>query len=315
MTVFRVRVLALTLGASVALSPAPQAAIPPADPHTLDMRLGRQLDSWAASGRQFLLVDPRGDGRAVEVLGDVSTARHIAVLVPGSDQTLANFDGGPANPRTAPARTARLLAGAIEAADPGSVALGRTAVVAWLGYDPPDGLLAGARSEPAIAGARALLRFLHAVNPRGSAHLTMVCHSYGSVVCGHLAPVLRDAPGRVGDIVVLASPGMDVGSAAELHTTARLWAARAEGDWIGHVPHLRFAGLGHGADPVSGYFGACVFSTRGARGHAGYYEPGSESLRNVVRIVLGRGGRVEYAGAAPRKGCDAHIEGTRDGRE
>ncbi|MBM0280156.1 alpha/beta hydrolase, partial [Micromonospora tarensis] len=55
---------------------------------------GPPYADWAADGRRFLLFDRRGDGRAVEVLGDLAGADRIAVLVPGVGSTLADFDRG-----------------------------------------------------------------------------------------------------------------------------------------------------------------------------------------------------------------------------
>lgn len=42
-------------------------------------------------GAQFLTFDGRGQGRAIEVLGDLGTADRIAVLVPGSDTSLDTY--------------------------------------------------------------------------------------------------------------------------------------------------------------------------------------------------------------------------------
>jgi hypothetical protein len=57
------------------------------------------------------------------------------------------------------------------------------------------------------------------------------------------------------------------------------------------VPHLS-AGLfgttvGFGTDPLSPAFGARVFAA-GDGGHSDYFAPGSTSLTNLTRIVLGR---------------------------
>src|SRR5439155_18388994 len=49
----------------------------------------------------------------------------------------------------------------------------------------------------------------------------------------------------------------------------RVWAARGRTDWIRRVPSFRFAGFGFGGDPVSGGFGARVFSAGQAEGHPG----------------------------------------------
>jgi hypothetical protein len=60
---------------------------------------------------------------------------------------------------------------------------------------------------------------------------------------------------------------------------------------------VRVGGLGHGVDPVSAGFGASVFDTGSITGHDQYYAPGSESLANLARIVLGR--TDEVTGVAP----------------
>jgi hypothetical protein len=55
---------------------------------------GPPYADWVADGRWFLIFDARGDGRVVEVLGDLAGADRIAVLVPGVGSTLADFDRG-----------------------------------------------------------------------------------------------------------------------------------------------------------------------------------------------------------------------------
>jgi hypothetical protein len=67
-------------------------------------------------------------------------------------------------------------------------------------------------------------------------------------------------------------------------------------DWIAEVPYLDVGGLGHGADPVAPEFGARVLSAAGAAGHAGYFEPGTESLRNFAEIGVGSYRSVSCAG-------------------
>ena len=111
--------------------------------------------------------------------------------------------------------------------------------------------------------------------------VALLCHSYGSVVCGLAAPHLP-----VTDIAVFGSPGMDVGSARQLGTSARVWAGRASGDWIRYVPHIQLLGLGFGPDPTAPAFGARPFSC-GGTGHSGYLRHGSMSLRNLAYIALG----------------------------
>jgi pimeloyl-ACP methyl ester carboxylesterase len=221
------------------------------------------------AGRQFLAFDPAGDGRAIEALGDLLTATRVVVLVPGNDITLRNYDDRLA-------AHARALYDAMGAAamdnDP------RVAVVAWLGYDPPEGIWPDAlREDRAADGATALRVFLDALP--GSGTIVLVGHSYGSVVVALATPHLGP---RVTDIVALASPGMGASRVSGLHTHARVWTALAEGDWIHRVPRLRVAGLGHGAVPAD----ARVLPADGVIRHDGYLVPGSSTLEALARLAL-----------------------------
>ena len=135
-------------------------------------------------------------------------------------------------------------------------------------------------SGDAGQGAQALRPLVTALARHGN-QVALLCHSYGSVVCGLAAPHLP-----VTDIAVFGSPGMDASSVASLDTEARVWAGLESGDPIRFVPHIRLLGLGFGADPMSPGFGARIFAT-GDSGHSGYLDPGSVSLRNLAWIALG----------------------------
>ncbi|MFD8420464.1 alpha/beta hydrolase [Streptomyces sp. NPDC059466] len=235
--------------------------------------------AMAAPGRRLLTFDGRGAGLAVEVLGDLAHASRVAVLVPGSDTTLETYGRFRA---TALALHDRLGPG--------------TAVVAWLGYETPGTVsttvLTAGRAAQAAPRLRGFVRALRGVvGPE--AHVSLLCHSYGSVVCGRAARGLD-----VADIALVGSPGTGSDSAADLGTSARVWAARGAGDWIADVPHghvdLFGTTVGFGTDPVSPAFGARVF-TAGGGGHSDYFKPGSVSLDNLARIVLGDTAEVTRA--------------------
>lgn len=225
-------------------------------------------------GRHFIDFNPRGQGLAVEVIGNLAGARRVAILVPGSDTSLATFDSrGAASPQG----SALALAAQARRLDPGS----RLAVIAWLGYATPSTLSpAVLTSGDAGQGASALRPLVDDLAKHGH-QVALICHSYGSVVCGLAAPHLP-----VTDIAVVGSPGMDVSSARALHTTARVWAGRGAGDWIRFVPHVHFLGLGFGQDPTAAGFGARIFACGGG-GHSGYFQPGGIALRNLAYIALG----------------------------
>ncbi|MFI6486087.1 alpha/beta hydrolase [Streptomyces sp. NPDC050564] len=242
---------------------------------------GRRMHRYEAllhKGRKILAFDPMGTGRIAEVFGSLDKARRISVVVPGVDTDLLNFQRTN-KPYSAPVGMARSLYAAERAADPST----RTAVIAWADYTAPSGLGMDAatamRAEEGGVRLNALLRALP-----GNSPVALYCHSYGSVLCGVAAHAL---PSRVSDIAVAGSPGMRADKASGLHTSAQVWAMRDSDDWIADVPNLEVGGLGHGADPVSKAFGARVLSAKDSKGHTGYFEPGTESLRNFAEIGIG----------------------------
>jgi hypothetical protein len=233
----------------------------------------------ADPARHLLAFDGRGTGRVTEVFGDLARADRVAVLVPGSDTGLDTYGRF----RAAALALHRRLGDS------------RTAVVAWLGYETPGTVgVAVATTDRAEEAAPALRQFvagLRGITGPGT-HVSLLCHSYGSVVCARAAPGLD-----IDDIALVGSPGTGADTAAALRTGARVWAARGAADWVAHVPHVS-AGLfgttvGFGTDPVSPAFGARVFAA-GDGGHSDYFAPGSPSLSNLARIVLGETTEVTH---------------------
>lgn len=225
-------------------------------------------------GRHLLAFDPGGRGLVTEVFGDLVEADRIVVVVPGSDVDLAHF-------------AVESMAQAVYDEATWQLPGGRVAVIAWAGYRTPVGIgMDAARSELAQAGAERLLGLLSGLAPYVDARCTLLCHSYGSVVCARAAPRLDATGVVVSDIVALGSPGMDVSSVAEMGTPARIWAARSASDWIRWVPNVRVFGVGHGRDPTDPEFGARLVSVDDAEGHDGYLVPGTNSLQRVTAITL-----------------------------
>ncbi|MDQ0990644.1 alpha/beta hydrolase [Streptomyces sp. V3I7] len=258
-----------------------------------------RFEALMAGGRHILAFDPDGSGRVAEVFGDLARAQRVSVVVPGVDTDLLTFEKSN-RPFTAPVGMAKALYAAERAKSPTT----RTAVIAWADYTAPAGLGVDAatamRAEDGAVRLNAMLRGLP-----GGVPVSMFCHSYGSVVCGVAAPGM---PHRVADMAVAASPGMRVTSAARLRTSAHVWAMRDPSDWIQDVPYLEVGGLGHGQDPVSAAFGARVLSARDAQGHAGYFEPGTDSLRNLADIGVGAYHSVRCAHDGDV--CRAGLSGT-----
>ncbi|MFF4095480.1 alpha/beta hydrolase [Streptomyces sp. NPDC001834] len=235
-----------------------------------DRRRAAALRAMAQPGRRFLTFDGRDGGRSAEVFGDLAHAERIAVLVPGAGMDFDHYgrlrDGGSALHQE----------------------LGEgTAVVAWLGYRTPatvsPAALTPGRAAQAAPALRDFVGELRGLRP--GANTTLLCHSYGSVVCARAAHGLP-----VRDIVLYGSPGTGYATAADLRTPATVWAGRGGDDWIGEVPHLRlrlpFTDIGFGTDPVSPAFGARIFEA-GDGGHSDYLSRGSVPLKNIAGIVAG----------------------------
>jgi hypothetical protein len=246
------------------------------------------LNEMADPRRQFLSFDPQGDGRAVEVVGDLTKATRIAVVVPGAGNTLTNYDSikGPGGGSEALYEEAQQLG-----------AGGSLAVIGWLGYDPPAADSIHVTTEGhADVGAHDLRTFLSELRTVTNAPMSLMCHSYGSVVCGQAAKGLA-----VTDIAVFGSPGMGVGSVSDLNTAARVWAGRGASDGIANIPHVQVdvlgVNLGFGEDPVDPAFGARIFDA-GSGGHSDYFKTGDPARKNLALIALGRIGEVTPAGGS-----------------
>lgn len=248
---------------------------------------------WLAEDRQILLFDPAGDGRVVEVFGDLGAATHVGVVVPGMANSIENFSG--------PDGSFRDNAVDLLAATAGK---GSVATVAWLGYDSPDSVGAVTRSA-ANSGAPALIHFLEGMSPDQT--ITVVAHSYGSVLAGTAARAGIAAD----NLVFVGSPGttLDHADDAALRPGGRVWSALAEGDpivwgvapqelpiWVFLPnPFLFVAGildvfdppsdLWHGTNPALEEFGATRIDTEGSSGHSSYFK--ANSLENLASIVEG----------------------------
>ncbi|MBS2536536.1 hypothetical protein KGQ20_27615 [Catenulispora sp. NF23] len=247
-----------------------------------DPALANSLRNLAVPSRDFLSFDPSGNGRGIEVVGDLVHAKRIAVVVPGAGNTLANFDG---------VKGTGVGAEALYDQAQKLGANGSLAVIGWLGYDAPsmDSIHVTTLGH-AAAGAKALKAFLAQIKAVNNAPVSLLCHSYGSVVCGQAAPHVN-----VTDIAVFGSPGMGVGSVSDLNTSAQVWAGRSTNDGIADVPHVQVdllgVSVGFGNDPVDPAFGARLFNA-GNGGHSDYLRTGDTALYNLALIALGRDTQV-----------------------
>jgi hypothetical protein len=234
----------------------------------------------------------RGQGRAVVALGDPDRAAHTAVFVPG-------MGVGAGAVRDELARVGDLRA----AADAKTPAADVAAVV-WIGYDAPDKLdqaldpRYAERAAPALGRFTAGLRAAHSGSPD---HLTVVGHSYGSLVVGEAAQTGQGL--HADDIIAVGSPGMHASHASQLGTApGHVWIGSARDDPVPGLGALAYAVPVTGTTPEDPEFGANRFTTDGISGHSGYWSTEHpDSLDNQAAVVAGKYGEVRLvSGTLPQ---------------
>ena len=128
--------------------------------------------------------------------------------------------------------------------------------------------------------------------------MTLVGHSYGSTVVG---AAVQAGPQRADDLVLLGSPGVLADRVDRLGLSGhRVYVGEAALDPVADVGVF-------GRDPGDRAFGATRIRVNAAPGapwpdrviaHSHYFDPRSESLRNIARVVVGRGSDVTRPGVA-----------------
>ena len=228
------------------------------------------LGTLVSSGGAILMYRPQLQHYAL-LFGDLDTAGHVAVVVPGvGDGTNLCRDWIP---------DARNLYAASTS----------TAVVLWKGYDNPPDLLAAAAgsiecNEHLAAAAHDLTAFVASLSLEPEQSVTVIAHSFGSIVTG---AALADAGLEVTDVVVAGSPGMTVDGLRDLHLEqSHFFAEQAPGDAVAELGVF-------GAAPASPGFGGTRMRTNApdhpsVMAHSRYFEPGSAALENMVDVVTGR---------------------------
>jgi pimeloyl-ACP methyl ester carboxylesterase len=210
--------------------------------------LGRRLERHAAEQRRASLGAPAasvlraraagvGDGERVVRVG-APEAAVVVVLVPG-----VGTDPGDRDALDAAAR--RVWEALAVRAERDGLGQDAVAVVSWLGYDPPDHLIAGLSRSPAALGGRRLAADVAGWRRDGAERIVVVGHSYGALVAARAS-----ASGmRADELVVLGAPGLGVADRSSLRLApgAELWAAAARTDVIGLLARL---GVVHGPDPT-----------------------------------------------------------------
>jgi hypothetical protein len=246
--------------------------------------------------RQLLTFDPSGEGRAAVVVGNLTKADYVTYLVPGMFFTVQgqmyDWTAIAADLQTEQSRWLTTLA----SADP-SFAGKTAATVSWIGYTTP-GVLDVASLSLADQGAKFLGNAVHGVQATRAGSepfVTLVTHSYGSTAA---MIELADGGAKVDALAMVGSPGGAAQSASALGVkNDNVYVGEAAWD---PVVNTAF----YGSDPGSSKFGAKKIDVAGgtdaithktlaaAVGHLGYFDPGSQAMRNLALIGLNEGALV-----------------------
>ncbi|BCO38079.1 alpha/beta hydrolase [Mycobacterium heckeshornense] len=268
-----------------------------------------------------------GQGKAAIAVGNPDYARNTAVIVPGTGSSVAQ------GWMTGHDDAINLYDQSL-AADPDHH---YTSVIAWMGYDAPDGFSDVRVTEPGLAraGGDLLAKDVNGLwvthNGLTPEHITVIGHSYGSTT---VSDAFAHSGMHANDAVLIGCPGTDLAhSAADFHLDGgHVYVGSASSDpvsWIGnsnglpreilkeylrdyHIPVPPDAGLG--TDPAGNGFGSIRFHAE-VPGHGGisehdhshYYAMGSEALRSMTDIASGHPERLATDGMLAEGRHQPHV--------
>jgi hypothetical protein len=254
------------------------------------------LASTGGPQRSLLSIDAAGQGKTAIVLGNLQTADYVTFMVPGMFFTV---DGQVKDWTNDADDLYTQQVAWLNRLDP--VAPGQkqktVAVVAWMGYQTPDLTNIGSL-DLAYKGRDELARVVEGMQAERASDLpytTIVAHSYGSTAA---LMALTEYDFSVNALAVVGSPGSSAQSAKDLHVQdgnvfvgAAAWDPVPSSAWFGSDPAsasygARAMGTSGQTDPITGKpLGESV-------GHNEYFDKGSESIRNLALIGIGRGDLV-----------------------
>ncbi|SET50846.1 alpha/beta hydrolase [Geodermatophilus poikilotrophus] len=240
--------------------------------HAIAVSVAAEITRKEVAGEdvQLLQFQPE-EGLVALAVGDLDTADHVALLVPGTGQD-------PSEDLAGLVGDAGAVAGVATAAAPAAA----VATIAWMGYRAPSNLTKAPSPHHSWPGGRALdatldgLASARAETSGGRPHTTVIGHSYGTLVIDRAA----DAPGRLAadDVVLLGSPGMD-NRAVELEVE-RVYEASAPVDPITWAEF-------HGEQTWEDSYGAIELPTDPVMMHWEYYDEWFPTLTPIGEVVGG----------------------------
>ena len=224
-------------------------------------------------------------GHAAVAIGNPDYATRNAILVPGTGQDMAAFEGSDAK--------SVAMYNAAHNADPRQT----VAVTTWMGYDRPMDLGQAAWPDRAVSGGASLDAFQagqRASHVGAPSVDTVIGHSYGSTVVGAAAAGGNHLDAN--NIIGIGSPGMLAKHAGDLSLDpgGNVYAMRAHNDIIELVTDMTL-----GRDPTSTDFGGIHLSAGpgpssdpyglfpSVAAHSSYWQPGNPALDNIGAVIDG----------------------------
>lgn len=261
-----------------------------------------EIDKALAAGddRQLLVLDFDGEHPKVALaIGNVDTAKHVSVYVPGTGSvTYDKPDAGNDLPTyVEQAEWLKTETGLVlEKADKANESV---ATVAWLGYEPPDWFDEAASAHYADDNAPKLASFINGLDSSRDTdpHLTVLGHSYGST----LASEALQRGTAADDVVFMGSPGLETNPWQTLHATTPSDLHMSEGHvFVEHADYDVVANLGRfGYAVPSSLPGFIDLSTNAestllgnrneSTGHSEYSFINTSGLYNQAVVVAGLG--------------------------
>lgn len=242
-------------------------------------------------------IDTSGDStKAIVSVGNPDDADHVSVTVPGmgSQKDAGGTIEGMVREAGLVQREAELQLDGVIGREDESVA-----TVAWLGYDTPPGLAEAGGDSRATGAAPVLSNYLESIDVTSTKpddpHLTLVGHSYGSVVSG--MALNEGANSVVDDYIAYGSPGFYAMDEADLGMQqGHVFVMQAPDDPIQLLDKVDpLPGLGwRGGDPADGSFVQLSAESattpdgvqrQGASGHSEYPRPFQVGEQDILRTT------------------------------
>ena len=259
--------------------------------HMLTQIRGALASDDGAPPRSLVSLDTTAPGRASIAIGDLATADYVSYLIPGM---LFTIDGQ----IEYWADTATIL---YQDQVAWLSRLGNTsstvATIAWIGYQTPHLLNVGSLTL-ADEGAGYLtssIEGLQGVRGPKQPYLSVIAHSYGSTAA---MIALQRGDFQIDALAVVGSPGSSAQSVSALSVRGgNVYVGEANADPVASTAF-------YGSDPGAPAYGAHRMGVSGGVDpvtgdplspsfwHIGYFERGSESMRNFALIGIDEGGLV-----------------------